>query len=227
MFSGRVALGGHVVAQGGPESGGREAVAGSTRGPLRSSGPWVVPRRKMRASSALVVRGADDAGATVEGADADGSACTTLVLRGDSQVVKARREACRPRKRTSAQAAEEALLAEERSGARPTVDVSVLDADLSRASLAGMGCEKSAEHLRGAERAWDEFAAAYGCVPPAGGYPDVQDVKRFAASMTRTRKRACLAQREREDEPARAGVDRTSSTNWLRQVRAALPSARA
>ena len=48
------------------------AVAGSTRGPLRSSGPWVVPRRKMRASSALVVRSADDAGATVEGAaDAD------------------------------------------------------------------------------------------------------------------------------------------------------------
>ena len=57
----------------------------------------------MRASSALVVRGADDAGATVEGADADGSARTALVLRGDSQVVKARREACRPGKRTSAQ----------------------------------------------------------------------------------------------------------------------------
>ena len=36
--------------------------------------------------------------------------------------------------------------------------------------------------------------------------------------MTRSRKRACLAQRDSVDEPARQGGGRTSTTNWLRQV---------
>ena len=82
-----------------------------------------------------------------------------------------------------------------------------------------MGCEKdSAEHLRSAERAWDEFAAAQDCAPAPGEYSSVDDVKRFAASMTRSRKRAGLAQRDSVDEPARQGGGRTSTTNWLRQV---------
>ena len=45
-----------------------------------------------------------------------------------------------------------------------------------------MGCEKdSAEHLRSAERAWDEFAATQDCAPAPGEYSSVDDVKRFAA----------------------------------------------
>ena len=177
-------------------------------------------------SAALVPAGAAELPAELEGFDAYGSGTTAQVLRGDVEVVRARREACRSHKRSSAAVDEELVDAELRS-ARPTVDRATLDSDIAPSgSLGRMGCEKSAEHLRGAERAWDDFASAHGCAPGSGEYPAVDDVKRFAASMTRTRKRLCLAQRESDGEPARPGVGRTSSTNWLRQVRRRARSSR-
>ena len=66
------------------------------QGPLRVHSrstvvEWTVAlRRKMCASGALVVRGADDAGAAVEGTrDAEGTGVHgALVLRGDKQVAR-------------------------------------------------------------------------------------------------------------------------------------------
>ena len=176
------------------------------------------PARARAGSTALVAAGAAEQAGELEGFDENGSGTTAKVLRGDVQVVRARRAACRKEKR-SREAADEELVEAELRSARPTVDRATLGADIAPLGTLGrMGCEKSAAHLRSAERAWDEYAAAMDCAPATGEYPSVNDVKRFAASMTRTRKRACLAQRDSEDEPARQGGGRTSTTNWLRQV---------
>ena len=166
---------------------------------------------------ALVLRAAEQTGPAALAADAGGS--TAIVLRGDKAVVAARRKGGL-RKRTAAEIEEDELIEQAASVARPAIDRAVLESDVSqRASLATMN-PKSAEHLRYAEKCWDEFCVEYNCVPSAGSYPAVRDVKCFAASMTRSRKRVCLAHRD-EDGPAPLGVAQTSSRNWLRQVRAA------
>ena len=70
-------------------------------------------------SAALVPAGAAELPAELEGFDAHGSGTTAQVLRGDVEVVRARREACRSHKRLSAAVDEELVDAELRS-ARPT-----------------------------------------------------------------------------------------------------------
>ena len=169
------------------------------------------------ATSAAVELAGEAEEPDIEGADAGGTTSDLLV--GDKEEVRARREACRRKQkalRSEAEEEEDALIEAERRLVRPRIDDDTLARDVAPAPLAQMGCEKSAEHLRTAERAWEEFASTHECVPASDEYPSVDSVKKFAASMTRTRLRACLAQRDSEEEPARAGVASRSSRNWLK-----------
>ena len=68
---------------------------GAFQGPFRGPSARMALARDRSGSTALVAAGAAELPAELEGFDAHGNGTTAQVLRGDEQVVRARREACR------------------------------------------------------------------------------------------------------------------------------------
>ena len=159
-------------------------------------------------------RGTEDSTVTVvaaaiEGADPGG--------RNDGQVLVGSRTVVfeqRKHKRRSVAAVQTALDAIGES--ESDVDAAELEADVERVKDRGGLVAKSLEKVACDERLWDRFLTAQ---PLKKGVkcPPVAKVVAFGAWMTRTRQRACLAQRD-GNGPERKGQGRHTARCVLTQL---------
>lgn len=147
--------------------------------------------------------------AAVEGADAGGTNDGQLLV-GSKRVVYEQRRHGR-RSVAAVQAALDAI-----GGRENDVDETELEADVRRVKDRGGLVAKSLEKVACDERLWDRFLKGQ---PLKKGvkFPAVEKVVAFGAWMTRTRQRACLAQRDGRG-PERKGQGRHTARCVLTQL---------
>ena len=104
----------------------------------------------------------------------------------------------------------------QKAGRRPAVAASTLVADAKAVrKLEGL-VPKSLGKIASDERLWDAYLEEHP-MPAKAKYPPKEHVVRFAAWTTRTRQRACLAQRD-DAAPERTGLARHTSRVVLTQL---------
>lgn len=145
----------------------------------------------------------------VEGADAGGKD-TGKALVGSVEVVDSRR---RPRRNTTA-----VLAALQAAATSPQTRVSQddVDEDVRRVQAWKGLVAKSVEKIKSDERTWDRYLRDQPLAARTK-YPSVKKVVAFAAWTTRTRQRACLAQRPGAG-PTRTGLGQHNTRVMLTQL---------
>eukprot|EP00316_Scyphosphaera_apsteinii_P005056 CAMPEP_0119339682 /NCGR_PEP_ID=MMETSP1333-20130426/98802_1 /TAXON_ID=418940 /ORGANISM="Scyphosphaera apsteinii, Strain RCC1455" /LENGTH=283 /DNA_ID=CAMNT_0007351261 /DNA_START=116 /DNA_END=963 /DNA_ORIENTATION=+ len=149
----------------------------------------------------------------VEGADTRGIR-SSVVVQGDAALVQQRMQGCRMRR--SKRAVFAALDAAAKLAGRQPVPAPQLASDFEAVRKHEGLVPKSLEKIACDERLWDAFLFEHP-MPAKDKYPSVEHVVKFAAWTTRTRQRACLAQRD-DTGPERQGLARHTTRVVLTQL---------